>query len=123
MKSCFVRLALSLVLALAAGVILLLLGLKPLDREYALRLLRMGESDVNDYLRFPERTIDNPPQAFLLETDPHPEWFMEIEYTARGKTHRASVDELMEQIRTQALIVIQDDRIVYEQYYNGYRRD
>jgi len=83
----------------------------------------MGESDVRDYQRFPERAIHASPAPFILPTNPHPEWFQTITYTARGKSYTASVDELMEKIRTQALIVIQDDRVVYEKYYNGYQRD
>ncbi len=122
MKTCLVRALMLVGLLLFAGMVALL-ALSPLDREYALRLLRMGESDVKDYQRFPERVIENPAQPALLESEPHPEWFETIQYTAHGKTATSSVDELMEKIRTQALIVIKDDKIVYEKYYNGYQRD
>ncbi len=122
MKSCLARVAIGLGLLILIGAVVLL-ALPPKDREYAWRLLRWGESDVMDYTRFPERKIQNPPQASLLESDPHPEWFQTIEYSAGGKAYSSSLDALMEKARTQALIVIQDDKIVYEQYYNGYRRD
>ena len=46
-----------------------------------------------------------------------------IQYTAKGKTYQSSVDELMKRIRTQALIIIKDDKVVYENYYNGYQRE
>lgn len=122
MKSCLGRILIGLAALLVTGGIALL-ALPPLDREYALRILRMGQSDVKDYQRFAERSIAAPPQPFPLPSDPQPAWFETIEYTARGKTYRASVDELMAKIRTQALIVLQNGRVVYERYYNGYQRD
>ncbi len=122
MKSCLVRMAIGLGLLILIGAAALL-ALPPLDREYALRLLRWGKSDTLDYTRFAEREIQNPPQASLLVSEPHPEWFQKIEYKRKGVTYRTSVDELMEKSRTQALIVIKDDKVVYEKYYNGYQRD
>ena len=122
MKGCLLRAAALLGLVLLVG-ILALFFLPPLDREYALRLLRFGESDVKDYLRFPERQIQNAAQPSALASDLHPEWFDSIEYTARGKIGQSSVDDLMTKTRTQALIIIKDDHIVYEKYYNGYQRD
>jgi CubicO group peptidase (beta-lactamase class C family) len=121
-KGCFPRIAAGFVLVLLAGIIYIL-TLAPLNREYALRLLRMGQSDVKDYLRFPERVIAQPAQSSTLESSPRPEWFETITYTARGKTYQSSVDDLMTKIRTQALVIIKDDQIVYEKYYNGYTRD
>ncbi|HMN61814.1 MAG TPA: serine hydrolase [Anaerolinea sp.] len=122
MKTCLVRGLILLGVVLAAGMIALF-ALSPLDREYALRIVRWGVSDVKDYQRFPERVIEKPAQADLLPVDLHPEWFTTIQYTAGGKTYQSSVDDLMTKIRTQALIVIQDDQVVYEKYYNGYQRD
>jgi CubicO group peptidase (beta-lactamase class C family) len=108
---------------IALLVTMFLISLSPLDRDYALRLIRMGESDVKDYLRFPERVIAASTEPVLLENNLHPEWFQSIEYSYGGKNYRSSVDELMQKIWTQALIIIQDDQVVYEQYYNGYQRD
>ena len=121
-KGCFPRIAVGMAIILLAGIINIL-TLTPLDREYALRILRMGQSDVKDYLRFPERVIANPAVSSELQTSLPPQWFETIAYTARGKTHQSSVDDLMTKIRTQALVIIKDDQIVYERYYNGYERD
>ena len=121
MRGCLPRIAVGIILVLLAGIITIL-TLTPLDREYTLRILRMGQSDVKDYLRFPEWAIAQPARSSTLESSPHPEWFETITYTARGKTYQSSVDDLMTKIRTQALVVIKDDQIVYEKYYNGYER-
>ena len=96
---------------------------RPLDREYAVRLLRWGQSDVKDYTRFPERTIANGGSVSELEQNLHPEWFSEVTYTVGGETYTTPIDSLMAETQTQALIVIQKDQIVYEKYYNGYERD
>ena len=122
MKGCFPRIAVGIVLIILTGIIVIL-TLAPLDREYALRILRMGQSDVKDHLRFPERVIEPPAQSSTLESSPRPEWFESITYTARSKSYQSSVDDLMTIIRTQALVIIKDDQIVYEKYYNGYARN
>ncbi len=122
MKTCLVRSLLGLGVLFIAGLVAIM-ALAPLDREYALRLIKMGQSDVKDTTRFPEREIQNAAPVSQLASDPHPEWFETIQYTVRGKTSTSSVDELMTKVRTQALIVIKDDKIVYEKYYNGYQRD
>jgi CubicO group peptidase (beta-lactamase class C family) len=108
-----------------AGLFILILALRltPGYREYTRRILSMGRSDVHDYLRFPERAIKNPEQPFILHSELHPEWFTTIEYMVKGETIQSSVDALMEKIRTQALIILKDGKIVYEKYYNGYQRD
>lgn len=126
---CSLRSALLLLaLLIIAGGLTWQFALTSLDRDYALRLIRMGQSDVQDYLRFPERAIANPAQPSPLVNDPHPEWFTQITYTVDGEPQQSSVDELMERTRTQALIILQSDpaggdRILYEKYYNGYTRD
>ncbi len=114
---------LAVLFAIFLSLTIYIYSLPDLDREYALRLLSLGESDVKDYMRFPVREIQNPDRAIMLASDPHPEWFLSITYMANGKKYQSSVDELMTSLQTQALIVIQNDRVVYEKYYNGYQRD
>ncbi len=122
MKKSILRIGIALGILVVAGLILLAV-LPPLDREYALRIIKMGPSDVKDYLRFPERVIENSLTPSLFEQDFHPEWFETIQYAAKGKTYQSSVDELMEKIRTQALIIIKDDKVIYENYFNNYTRE
>ena len=122
MKRSLLQIGITLGILAVLGLLSLAM-LPPLDREYALRILKMGPSDVKDYLRFPERVIENSPIPSLLELDLHPEWFETIQYTAKGKIYRSSVDDLMEKIRTQALIIIKDDKVVYENYFNNYTRE
>jgi hypothetical protein len=119
----FPRSIVLVVVMITVGISILLISLNRVDREYALRLIRWGESDVKDYLRFPEQIIQNPDEPHLLPSDPQPEWFANISYRVNGRLTESSVDELMTRTRTQALIIIKDDQIVHEKYYNGFNRD
>ena len=88
--------------------------------EYVNRLLRWGDSDVYDYQKFPERVLDasDMPFEFSLILD---------EDRVRTQFEAVSAiddfDSFLTDNRTQAFIVIQDDAIIYEQYFNGASRD
>jgi CubicO group peptidase (beta-lactamase class C family) len=85
-----------------------------------LRAIAWGEADVYDYLKFPERTLQGSKTAFnfieaydeervrsLFEADPLIE----------------NLEDFLESTQTQALLVIQDDKLLYEGYFNGTQRD
>jgi len=88
--------------------------------EYVNRVLRWGDADVYDYLKFPERILETSgsPFEFSLNLD---------EDRVRTQFELVSgmddFDSFLAKNHTQAFIVIQDDAIIYEQYFNGARRD
>ena len=87
---------------------------------YVNRVLRWRDSDVYDYQKFPERplAISDSPFEFSLNLDEeHVRTQLEI---ASGVD---DFDSFLEKNRTQAFIVIQDDTILYEKYFNGASRD
>lgn len=87
---------------------------------YVTRLLTMRESTQADYLeRFPVRTLgaSTRPHRYDLAPDPNVENRLE---TVLGT---GDIDQLMEATNTQALIVIEDDLVVFERYANGAERD
>ena len=88
--------------------------------EYVNRVLRWGNADVYDYQKFPERIIsasDNPFE-FTSNLD---------EEQVRARFELASdmddLDSFLADNRTQAFIVIQNDEILYEKYFNGASRE
>ena len=88
--------------------------------EYVNRLLRWGDADVYDYQKFPERALE--PSGPPFEFFPNPD---EARIRTQFET-AAGIDDFdafLEDKRTQAFIVIQDDAILYEQYFNGAGRD
>lgn len=84
-----------------------------------------GPSDVWDYQKFPERAVNNASPAFHFKQSLRPELFqtMNIDYTADGQEKQANLEELLQATHTTSFIVIQDDAILYEGYFNGYNRD
>lgn len=92
--------------------------------EYAWRLVVYGQSDINDHLIFPARAIQNGEQVSALEkaegsmpqTIP---WNDPIADRERVE----KLPELFEVTDTNAFIVLRDDRIIYEGYFNGTARD
>ena len=91
------------------------------SQEYVLRLLQWQESDVNDYLNnFPQRQLVAAPESFQFD-------IALDEASVSGAFEQIlKVDDFgafLEDTSTQALIVIQDDTIVYENYFNETTRE
>lgn len=84
-----------------------------------------GPSDVWDYQKFPARAVNNAPPVFHFQQSLQPELFqtMTIEYKQAGQVQQANFEDLLKSTQTTSLIVIKDDAIRYEGYFNGYNRD
>jgi CubicO group peptidase (beta-lactamase class C family) len=87
------------------------------------RAFAWSESDVKDYEKFPERAVANAGPVFNFTSDPSPELFQTITYTSGGEENQAGLEEFLESTNTTSFIVIKDDSILYEGYFNGYDRD
>jgi len=90
---------------------------------FAARLIAWGRSDVRDYEKFPSRAINNAPPGFSFKKDLAPAHFTRVEYTYQGQPKQADFDQFLQSTGTTAFIVIKDDTIRYEGYFNGYQRD
>jgi hypothetical protein len=88
--------------------------------QFVNRMLRWGDADVLDYQKFPERILETSGDAFefslRLEEDR-----VRAQFEAVGGMD--DFDRFLEENRTQAFLVIQDDAILYEQYFNGTQRE
>lgn len=88
--------------------------------QFVNRMLRWGDADVLDYQKFPERILETSGDAFefslRLEEDR-----VRAQFEAVGGMD--DFDRFLEKNRTQAFLVIQDDAILYEQYFNGTQRE
>lgn len=115
-------LAATLVVAFVAAAVVLLAIYPP---QYLVRLVAHRQSDVHDYLVFPDRPIAaaTQPQPFRLPSDPEA---AETEVRAGMERDPLVGDDLesfLTSSGTQAFIVIRDDTILYEHYFNGSHRD
>lgn len=90
--------------------------------EYVQRCVFWGDSDVYDYQKFPQRMILAGPEPFFFR-----QGSAEDEGRVRAMLQSAlGIDDpdcALEEEDTQAFIVIQNDTILYERYFNGTERD
>jgi CubicO group peptidase (beta-lactamase class C family) len=88
--------------------------------QYVLRLLAWGDADVADYQRFPAYKLQPGQPNFRFVSAPD-----EARVQALFETDAAvtDLDKFLADNATQAFLVIQHDRILYEKYYNGAQRE
>ncbi|MDB5283647.1 MAG: serine hydrolase [Bacteroidota bacterium] len=78
----------------------------------AYRLIHYGDSDINDFKKFPARHI----------SAEHPRKFVPGTLTSDVKRYTSSsaFNQTLEKINTLAFVVIHNDSLVYENYFEGY---
>lgn len=108
-------------LALIAVIVMLFIY----PAEYLRRLVAYGEADVQDYLIFSERPIQaaTDPIPFKAAADPAAAEALVKSWFEEGSPEGATLETFLSDTRTQAFIVIQDDTVLYEKYFNGMQRD
>jgi CubicO group peptidase (beta-lactamase class C family) len=90
---------------------------------YTARAVAWGASDVLDYLKFPQRTIQNAPPAFVFAQSMTQFPVSTVKYESNGQTKQADLQTFLESTNTTSFIVIKDGLIHYEGYFNGYSRE
>jgi CubicO group peptidase (beta-lactamase class C family) len=87
---------------------------------YLTRSVFWGESDYKDLERFPARTIHNAPPVFRFDSLPtNNPYASQIEDIARDSSN-GSLEDYLDASGTTAFLVIHDDKLLYERYFNGY---
>ena len=84
--------------------------------EYVFRVVRWRDADVYDYQKFPERVLEASPNPFHFEKDLDES---RIQTYCENHPSVGDLDRFLEDTNTQALIVIQDDTVIYENYQTG----
>jgi CubicO group peptidase (beta-lactamase class C family) len=87
---------------------------------YAWRILRYGQSDINDAAIFPERAIQRGETVSALPTD-YAALPQEVTFPYQDEQRTEHLDALMKRTATRAFIVIQNDVVTYEKYFNSSR--
>jgi CubicO group peptidase (beta-lactamase class C family) len=95
----------------------------PDEALYLARQVAWGDSRVTDYQLFPARAVANAPSAFHFRQRPAPELLQPITYSSEGQTRQLGFEEFLKATNTTSFIVLKDDTILYEGYFNGYSRD
>jgi len=86
-----------------------------LPADVTFRLLRWGNADVYDYQKFPDRPLpaSTTPFQFKDQLDP-----AQVQALFAEHTTISDLDAFLEETDTQAFLVIQDDALLYEKYFN-----
>ena len=93
---------------------------------YLIRSVLWGDSDVYDYQRFPARPIAASSSPFHFRKEPGADGVSSTAMVQALFEQNPAIDDLddfLERSQTQAFIVIQNDAILYEKYFNGASRD
>lgn len=95
-----------------------------LDSSYLARYLFLNAVDITDYRAFPDRKINHAPPVFHFSASDHPEAVYPALNRAVPADHRQgrteTIDQFLERNGTTAFLVIKDDKLLFERYYNGY---
>jgi len=97
---------------------------KPDIGTYEGRLTSWGDPSVFDYLVFPASELRPEVRPFHFEVKPDNQvasMFKHLEYLPGKEV--GDLDSLLQSTQTTSFIVIRDDRVIYEKYFNGYSRD
>ena len=95
------------------------------------RALIWMDADIKDYERFPARAVNNAPPVFNFQTVDAPtqnEYLKLLDRMASQTLSQSTIsatpfNELLTSTQTTAFLIIKDDRLIYENYFNGYGRD
>jgi CubicO group peptidase (beta-lactamase class C family) len=88
--------------------------------DYVYRALTWGESSVYDYLELPGRSLKAGAIPFYFDQNLQETW---VRAVFESDPQIDDLDSFLADTGTQAFIVIQDDHILYEKYFNGVQRD
>ena len=105
----------------AALVVWVVAGAVVYSPEYVARVLAWGESDIGDYLeRFPNSPLTASQSPFVFADGDDDEHVRSVFAAAFGVE---DLEMFLVDSGTQAFIVIKDDAVVYEEYFNDTARD
>jgi CubicO group peptidase (beta-lactamase class C family) len=99
------------------------------DNSQWARAIAWLDSDIDDYKRFSMRVVSNAAPPFNFQ-QPSAEiqqryaaTFNTITYLHNGQSVTRDFDEFLKQTDTVAFLVVKDDTLLYEGYFNGYNHN
>lgn len=86
---------------------------------YVYRVLVWQNSDVFDWQKFPARPLRAAAEPYRFVSEPAPR----VEALFAELAHVSNWNEFLQENETQAFLVIQNERILFERYFNGSSED
>jgi CubicO group peptidase (beta-lactamase class C family) len=108
----------------AALVLLIAISFVLYPPKYMIQILQNGESKITDYQVFPERVIAKSSKPYQYEyalDDSLGE--KTVTYSVKGEKKTLALDEMVAENSSTSFIVVHNDKVVYEKYFNGYDKD
>jgi CubicO group peptidase (beta-lactamase class C family) len=87
---------------------------------YLTRTIFWGESDYQDLERFPARTIHKAPPVSHFDKLPADNPYASQIEAIGGDSSNGSLESYLQASGTTAFLVVHDDKLLYERYFNGY---
>jgi hypothetical protein len=117
----WVKIAVAVAVALASLVaIVYVRAFLTLDTSTFSRAIIWVDADVDDFRRFPVRRIDAPGNAYVYEKGPgYPSGVPDDVVLPDGND---DLESFLRSTETTAFIVVKDDDLLYEQYFNDHDR-
>ncbi len=84
---------------------------------------RIVSSRSDDYRRYGYHSIDKAPTAFHFAPGKRDLVPDTVQYEDGGVVKRVALSELLRSTSTHAFIVVRDNQVLYENYFNGFERD
>src|ERR687889_2591499 len=107
-------------LLLVLALVIVVAGYVLAPKFYLTRTIFWRESDYKDLEKFPARTIHNAPPVFRFDKLPaNNPYASQIEAIASDSSN-GSLEDYLDASGTTAFLVIHDDKLLYERYFNGY---
>jgi CubicO group peptidase (beta-lactamase class C family) len=107
-------------LLLVLALVIVVAGYVLAPNFYLTRTIFWRESDYKDLEKFPARTIHNAPPIFRFDKLPADNpYASQIEAIASDSSN-GSLEDYLNASGTTAFLVIHDDKLLYERYFNGY---
>ena len=107
-----------LLLVLALIIVVVAYVLAP--NFYLTRTIFWRESDYKDLEKFPARTIHNAPPVFRFDKLPADNPYASQIESIASDSSNGSLEDYLNGSGTTAFLVIHDDKLLYERYFNGY---
>ncbi len=90
---------------------------------YVYRLVLLNTGDVYDYKHFENRVIETNDSVYYFQKKLMEDYVESLFVDQVYKSGCSNFDEWAEKSKTTALIFIRQDTIIYEKYFNGFKRD
>ena len=96
---------------------------KLIESSYLARYVLLNSVDISDYNVFPARNIQNAPSVFHFSGSENSNTILNQALPANiSSSQTGTIDQFLERNGTTAFLVIKNDQLLFEHYYNGYER-